>query len=61
MDVILKHVADRVDLAKSKWEAVAGAAGAEKVYKALYDAFNEDMDKTLMLSAWGEAPQSGLI
>jgi DGQHR domain-containing protein len=61
MDVILKHVADRVDLAKVKWEAVAGAAGAEKVYKALYDAFNEDMDKTLMLSAWGEAPQSGLI
>jgi DGQHR domain-containing protein len=61
MDMILKHVADRVDLAKTKWEAVAGAAGAEKVYKTLFDAFNEDMDKTLMMSAWGETPQSGLI
>jgi DGQHR domain-containing protein len=60
MDTILKHVADRVDLSKSNWEAVAGAAGAEKVYKTLFDAFNQDMNETLMLSAWGQQSDSGL-
>jgi DGQHR domain-containing protein len=60
MDTILKHIADRVDLSKANWEAVAGAAGAEKVYKALFDAFNDEMDETLMLSTWGEPTESGL-
>ena len=61
-NLTLKHIADRVSLAKSDplWEGVAGAAGAEKVYSVLFDAFNQDMDMTIVLEAWGTPQVSKL-
>jgi hypothetical protein len=61
-DLVLKHVRDSVDLRKDnpKWEGVAGAKGAETVYKELYRALSSNMGKTSILSAWGAKPASPL-
>ena len=59
-NLVLKHISIHVDLQKSNWEGVAGAAGGEKVYKDLFAALSKDMDKTTMLDAWGTSPKSGL-
>jgi DGQHR domain-containing protein len=59
-NLVLKHIAAYVDLQKSNYEGVAGAAGADKVYKELFAALSKDMDKTTMLEAWGTSPKSAL-
>jgi DGQHR domain-containing protein len=59
-NLILKHISTNVDLQKSNYEGVAGAAGGDKVYKELFAALSKDMDKTTMLEAWGTHPKSAL-
>lgn len=59
-NLVLKHISIHVDLQKSNWEGVAGAAGGERVYKDLFAALSKDMDKTTMLDAWGTNPKSAL-
>lgn len=59
-NLVLKHIATHVNLLKSNYEGVAGAAGADKVYKELFAALSKDMDKTTMLEAWGTAAKSAL-
>ena len=59
-NLVLKHISIHVDLKKSNWEGVAGAAGGERVYKDLFAALSKDMDKTTMLDAWGTSPKSAL-
>lgn len=61
-DLVLKHVRDSVDLKKDnpKWDGVAGAKGAETVYKELYRALSSNMGKTSILSAWGARPSGPL-
>ena len=59
-NLVLKHISSHVDLQKSNYEGVAGAAGAERVYKELFAALSKDMDKTTMLEAWGTSPKSAL-
>jgi DGQHR domain-containing protein len=59
-NLVLKHIAAHVNLLKSNYEGVAGAAGADKVYKELFAALSKDMDKTTMLEAWGTAAKSAL-
>ena len=52
-NLMLKHVKQGVDLSKEKWPGVAGPAGAERVYAALYESFTKDMDQTTLIEAWG--------
>jgi len=59
-NLVLKHISAHVDLQKANYEGVAGATGAEKVYKDLFAALSKDMDKTTMLEAWGTSPKSAL-
>jgi len=59
-NLVLKHIANHVDLLKVNYEGVAGAAGADRVYKDLFAALSKDMDKTTMLEAWGTSAKSAL-
>jgi DGQHR domain-containing protein len=59
-NLVLKHISAQVNLQKSNYEGVAGATGADRVYKDLYTALSKDMDKTTMLEAWGTAATSAL-
>lgn len=59
-NLVLRHISTHVNLQKSNFEGIAGASGADKVYKELFAALSKDMDKTTMLEAWGVGSKSAL-
>ena len=49
-EMVIKHVATKVNLEKSQWEGFAGEAGAKVVFGKLRDSLYEDFDKTILIS-----------
>jgi DGQHR domain-containing protein len=50
-DVVLKHVAGKVDLKREAWAGFAGLAGAKMVFQKLNEAKLDGFNKTLVLEA----------
>jgi len=48
-DLILKHVASKVDLHRDNWLGMAGLAGAKQVFNELYKAKNSDYNMTVLM------------
>lgn len=48
-DIILKHIASKVDLNRTKWLGMAGLAGAKQVFNQLYQAKNSDYTMTVLM------------
>ena len=49
-NLVLKHVASRVDITRDSWAGYAGLAGAKQVFKKIYDARLEGFNKAVILN-----------
>jgi DGQHR domain-containing protein len=59
-DVVLKHIAGKVDLKRTAWEGYAGLAGAKIVFQKLNEAKLDGFNKTLVLGALIDPDKSPL-
>lgn len=48
-DLVLKHIASKVNLGRDAWQGYAGLAGARQVFQALYAARLDGFNKTVIL------------
>jgi DGQHR domain-containing protein len=59
-DVVLKHIAGKVDLSRGAWAGYAGLAGAKIVFQKLNEAKLDGFNKTLVLGALIDPDKSPL-
>ena len=52
-NLVLSHVASKVDISKSSWSGFAGLAGAKRVYEKLYAASTDGLDATRLRQQLG--------
>jgi DGQHR domain-containing protein len=52
-NLVLSHVASKVDITKAAWSGFAGLAGAKRVYEKLYAASTDGLDATRLRQQLG--------